>query len=393
MIRMAKRWQSLPPYMFDEVDKAAQRAAEKGLEVISMGIGDPDRDPPLWIRELLAEEALREGSHRYPGYKGHPELLEAAQAFLTRRFGVNGLSRDNVAVTGGSKTGLAKLARALISPGDSFIAPDTLYPVFSTMSKLGGASEITVPMTPGNNFMPELGEELSEHQMRCARVMYINYPHNPTGRAARDKYLQGIVNFCLDNHIILVSDLAYSEIYYGPDNKPSSLLEFKGAIDCTIELHSFSKSFNMTGWRCGFAVGDPKLISALVRVETNTDGGVFNAIQLSLARMLRDGRCDGFLAENREHYLRRLEKVLAALDEMGITYHRPGGAIYVWCELPEGQHDSIKWVSELLDSTGLVVSPGRGYGPGGEGFFRLSLSAPDTVIDEAMSRLAGFLKG
>jgi len=258
------------------------------------------------------------------------------------------------------------------------------------MAKLAGAREFTIPLLPENSFMPEISEELSEHQKRCARLMYVNYPHNPTGKVARDKYLQSIVDFALENHVIVISDLAYGEIYYGPDNKPSSLLEFDGALSCVVELHSFSKTFNMTGWRCGFAVGDPGLIKGLTTIKSNVDSGVFNAIQLALARVLSDERCEPFLAANRERYQGRLDKVCAALDQIGLEYFRPGGAIYVWCRLPAGRFDSIQWCSELLDATGLVVSPGAGYGHSGEGFFRLSLTTPDEVIDTALERLASF---
>jgi LL-diaminopimelate aminotransferase len=201
------------------------------------------------------------------------------------------------------------------------------------------------------------------------------------------------VNFARDNSLILVSDAAYTEVYYNDELRPASLLEFEGALDCTIEFHSFSKSFNMTGWRCGFAVGNQELISALYTVKSNIDSGCFNAIQLAMARALDDERCDAFLAENRAHYLQRLDRICGALTEMGVTYYRPGASIFIWCDLPEGERDSFDWCGRLLDTTGLVVSPGAAYGQYGEGFFRVSLSTPDAQIDQALEKLRGFVRG
>lgn len=392
MHRLAKRLQNLPPYLFASIDAATARARDKGLEIVRMGIGDPDFDPPEWIRALLAEEVMRTGNHHYPAYKGHPQLWDAALEYLSRRFGIKGLGPEHICTTIGSKEGLANLVRAILNPDDCFIAPDPCYPVLPTMAKLAGAREFTIPLLPENNFMPELGEELSEHQKRAARLMYVNYPHNPTGKVARDKYLQSIISFALEHNVIVISDMAYSEIYYGPDNKPSSLLEFDGALNCVVELHSFSKTFSITGWRCGFAVGDPHLIKGLTTIKSNVDSGVFDAIQLTLARVLSDERCEPFLADSRARYQARMERICTALEALGLQCYRPGGAIFVWCRLPEGCFDSIEWCSQLLDTTGLVVSPGAGYGHSGEGFFRLSLTTPDDVIDAALERLAEFVR-
>jgi len=191
--------------------------------------------------------------------------------------------------------------------------------------------------------------------------------------------------------LIVVSDLAYAEIYYGAE-PPASLLQLDGALDCVIEFHSFSKSFNMTGWRCGFAAGQPELIRGLTQIKTNIDSGVFNAIQLAMARVLTDPHCDEFLADNRLMYAKRLDRVLTVLDQLGLEFYRPGGAIYVWCRVPNGDRDSIAWASALLDATGLVIGPGRGYGVHGEGWFRLSLTTPDADIDRAMEMLAQFMR-
>lgn len=393
MNRLSKRFRQLPTYPFARLDELAGAAAAKGLEVVSMGIGDPDRDPPQWIRELLCEEVMRGGNHRYPSYKGNPQLFDSAIRFLQRRFGITGLTHANIMTTIGSKEGLASMATAVLNPGDSFITPDPMYPVFANMARVMEAQAITVPVHPSTHFMPDLSKELNEHQVRGCRVMYINYPHNPTGQVASREYLRSLVNFARDNSLILVSDAAYTEVYYNEEQRPASLLEFDGALDCTIEFHSFSKSFNMTGWRCGFAAGNPDLITALYTVKSNIDSGCFNAIQLAMARALDDERCDAFLAENRAHYHQRLDRVCDALTEMGVTYYRPGASIFVWCDLPGGERDSFDWCGRLLDSTGLVVSPGAAYGQYGEGFFRISLSTPDAKIDAALERLRGFVRG
>jgi LL-diaminopimelate aminotransferase len=393
MIRLAKRLEHLPPYLFAQIDAARARAQARGIDTVSMGIGDPDRDPPEWIRQMLSEEVMRSGNHRYPSFKGNPRLFDSVIRYMDRRFGVKGLTYDNVMTTIGSKEGLANLVNVVLNPDDSFITPDPSYPVFPTIAKLMGAKAITVPVHPSTHFMPDMTKELNEHQIGCSRVMYVNYPHNPTGQVASREYLRSLVSFAKDNSLILISDAAYTEVYYGEENRPASLLEFDGAMDCVIEFHSFSKSFNMTGWRCGFCVGAPALIKGLMTMKSNVDSGCFNAIQLAMARALDDERCDAFLADNRAHYLGRLDKICNALTDMGVTYHRPGASIFVWCDLPGGEHDSFGWAGRLLDTTGLVVSPGAAYGQYGEGFFRVSLSTPDAKIDQALEKLRGFVRG
>jgi len=377
----------------------------RGLETVSMGIGDPDRDPPEWVRAILAEEVMREGSHRYPSYKGHPQLHAAALAYVERSFGVGGLGDANVMTTIGSKEGIANLVTALVNPGDVIAMPDPMYPVFGTMSRLHGAETVSLPVHPSTDFMPDPRQYLSSEQEARLRVLFINYPHNPTGQIATRAYLQSLVDYARERGCVIVSDMAYGEIFFGGaggpagqtsagtaarPTKPDSILAMDGALDCAIEMHSFSKSFNMTGWRVGFAVGNAQLIGGLLQVKSNIDSGCFNAIQLAMARVLDDPRCDPFLAENRAHYKQRMEKVIGALEGMGIKVHRPGASIFVWCETP-GNVPSIDWCSRLLDETGLVVSPGAAYGQYGEGFFRISLSTPDADIDKALDKLREFV--
>ncbi|MDQ3022797.1 MAG: aminotransferase class I/II-fold pyridoxal phosphate-dependent enzyme [bacterium] len=391
-IKLAERLDRLPPYLFAQIDAARERAAAKGLRTVSMGIGDPDRDPPQWVREILAEEVMREGSHRYPSYKGHPRLHEAALKYLQRSFGVGGLGDANVMTTIGSKEGIANLVTALVNPGDVIAMPDPMYPVFGTMSRLHGAETVSLPVHPSTHFMPDPRQYLSAEQEAKLRVLFINYPHNPTGQIATREYLQGLVDYARERGVVIVSDMAYGEIFFDAARKPDSILALDGALDCAIEMHSFSKSFNMTGWRVGFAVGNAQLIGGLLQVKSNIDSGCFNAIQLAMARVLDDPRCDPFLNENRAHYKLRMEKVVDALEGMGIKVHRPGASIFVWCEVPGGQ-PSIEWCSRLLDETGLVVSPGAAYGAYGEGFFRVSLSTPDEDIDTALNKLREFVSG
>ena len=254
----------------------------------------------------------------------------------------------------------------------------------------GGASS-TLPVHPDNDFLPNMSDELTKEMISRAKVRYLNFPHNPTGRLAPRDYLNDVVQFARKHDIILVSDAAYTEIFYDEENPPASLLEFDGALDCVIEFHSFSKSFNMTGWRCGFAVGNPLLIEGLGTVKSNVDSGTFNAIQIACSRILDDERCDSFLRENRNHYRERRDRICDELDKIGIVNFRPGGSIFVWCRLPEGETDSFDWCSRLLNETGLVVGPGRAYGWYGEGFFRLSLATPDADIEKGMARLKDFV--
>ena len=389
-IKLAERLEKLPPYLFAQIDAARERARARGLETVSMGIGDPDRDPPEWVRAILAEEVMREGSHRYPSYKGHPKLHEAALRYVSRSFNVQGLNDPNVMTTIGSKEGIANLVTALVNPGDVIAMPDPMYPVFGTMSRLLGAETVSLPVHPSTDFMPDPRRYLTPEQETRLRVLFINYPHNPTGQIATGEYLQGLVNYARERGCVIVSDMAYGEIFFDPARKPASILAMDGALDCAIEMHSFSKSFNMTGWRVGFAVGNAQLIGGLVQVKSNVDSGCFNAIQLAMARVLDDPRCDPFLDENRAHYKQRMEKVVSALEGMGINVYRPGASIFVWCEVPDGS-PSIAWCSRLLDETGLVVSPGAGYGEFGEGFFRISLSTPDEDIDKALGKLREFV--
>lgn len=391
MIQLADRLKKLPPYLFAQIDKARNEAQARGIDTVSMGIGDPDRDPPEWMRTFLAEEVMRSGNHRYPNYKGHPRLLEASLRYMERRFGVKGLGMENVLTTLGSKEALANICRAIVNPGDTVIEPDPLYPVFGTVARLFGGTSATLPVHPDNNFLPNMSDELTKEIISRATVRYLNFPHNPTGRLAPRSYLNDVVQFARENDIILVSDAAYTEIYYDENDPPASLLEFDGALDCVIEFHSFSKSFNMTGWRCGFAVGNPLLIEGLGTVKSNVDSGTFNAIQIACARILDDERTDDFLRDNRRHYRERRDKICDELDKMGIDNFRPGGSIFVWCKLPNGETDSFDWCGRLLNETGLVVGPGRAYGWYGEGYFRLSLATPNDDIEKGLGRLREFV--
>ncbi len=391
MIQLADRLKKLPPYLFAQIDKARDEARARGIDTVSMGIGDPDQDPPVWMRELLAEEVMRSGNHRYPSYKGHPRLLESALRYMQRRFGVTGLGMENVLTTLGSKEALANVCRAVVNPGDTVIEPDPLYPVFGTVARMFGGTSATLPVYPENDFLPNMSDELKQDMISKAKVRYLNFPHNPTGRLAPREYLNDVVQFARENDIILVSDAAYVEIFYDEDNPPASLLEFEGAIDCVIEFHSFSKSFNMTGWRCGFAVGNPLLIEGLGTVKSNVDSGTFNAIQLACSRILDDDRCDPFLIANRTHYRERRDRICRELDDIGIENFKPGGSIFVWCRLPNGETDSFAWCSRLLNETGLVVGPGRAYGFYGEGYFRISLATPNADIDKGMAKLREFV--
>jgi LL-diaminopimelate aminotransferase len=401
-LRLSAKLDRLPPYLFSRIDEARLRAEARGLDTVSLGIGDPDRDPPEWIRGLLAEEVMRGGNHRYPAYKGHPALHDAALRFLARRYGLTGLGRKHVMTTIGSKESLVNLVHVLLDPGDVLLHPDPLYPVFATVGQLFGAEALGLPVHPTTDFLPDPREHLTPEQLARVKVLYINYPHNPTGQTATLEYLQWLVDCAREFNWVIVSDAAYNELYYperdGTVTPSPSVLQCEGGLDCAVELHSFSKSYNMTGWRCGFAVGNPALIAGLHTMKSNVDSGVFNAIQLAMSRALDDVRCDPFLQENREHYGGRLARACHALDEMEIRYHRPGGSIFIWCELPDnaekhadGSPDSLAWCARLLDERGVIVSPGAGYGRWGEGFFRLSLSTPDDRLKLALERLAEFV--
>lgn len=390
-MKLSKRVTEQPPYLFAEVDRARDKAIARGLDVVSMGIADPDQPPPEWMYELLAEEIHQPGYHRYPDYKGLPEFLDAVVQWMQDRFGVTDLDPHSDAITLlGGKDGVAHVAWALCDPGDVALIPEPAYPVYNTNCLYAGAEVYFMGLTRENDFLPDLGK-VPEDVAHRATVIYVNYPNNPTGACAPPEFYKDLLNFARKHDIAVLADNPYSEVYFDASERPHSILEFPGAKDICLEFHSFSKMFNMTGWRIGWAVGNPRLVEALLTVKSNVDSGQFNAIQHALARALKHPERDAFLEGNRKRIKERRDYVASALDEMGIWHPNPKATLYFWCRLPEGHEDGIRFASDLLQREGFVIGPGAAYGPHGKEYFRLSLTTTEEDIAKGLKRLKRFL--
>ena len=379
-MKVAKRIETLPPYLFAEIDRkiAAKRAA--GVDVISFGVGDPDSPTPPHIVAAMQEAAADPATHQYPSYFGMAEYRRAIAGWYRRRFDVTLDPDTEVLPLIGSKEGIAHLPVAYIDPGDAALIPDPGYPVYQVATHLAGGQPVPFALSAARGYIPDWNEVAVPDR---AKVVWLNYPSNPTAAVAKLYELTLAVDFARANGLLLAHDNAYSEITYDGFVAPS-VLQVPGAKDVAVEFHSLSKTYNMTGWRCGFVVGSAEAIEALGRVKTNIDSGIFNAIQRAGIAAL-EGPQD-FLDDLRELYRRRRDLVVKTFNEMGWSLEPPRGSIYVWLPVPEG-HDSASFATLLLEEAGVVVPPGRGYGEAGEGFIRISLTVPDDRLEEGLDRI------
>ncbi|WP_324717785.1 LL-diaminopimelate aminotransferase [Carboxydochorda subterranea] len=380
-MKLASRMDRLPPYLFAEIDRRIEEARASGVDVISLGIGDPDRPTPPAVVEALGRAAREPRHHRYPPYAGLKSFREAVARWFARRFGVELDPEREVLVLIGSKEGLAHLAWAVMEPGAVALVPDPGYPVYQSSVLLAGGEVWALPLRAEAGFLPDL-DAVPQEVLRRARLLFLNYPNNPTGATADLAFFERVVEFARAHGLLICHDAAYSEITYDGYRAPS-ILQISGARDVAIELHSLSKSFNMTGWRLGWACGSPEAVEALGRLKTNLDSGVFGAIQEAAVEAL-DHHGD-FSASMSALYRGRRDRVVEALRRMGWPVRPPLGAIYLWIPVPPGW-DSIGFAARLLESAGVVVTPGVGYGRQGEGYVRISLTIPDDRLDEAMRR-------
>ncbi|WP_324667516.1 LL-diaminopimelate aminotransferase [Geochorda subterranea] len=380
-MRLASRMQRLPPYLFASIDRRVEQARAAGVDVISLGIGDPDEPTPAAVVEALRQSAGLAEHHRYPPYQGTRAFREAVARFFVRRFGVALDPDREVLALIGSKEGLAHLAWAVMEPGAVAIVPDPGYPVYAAAVELAGGEVWRLRLDPDRGHLPDLDRIPSEVAAR-ARLLFLNYPNNPTGAVASLAFFEQVVAWARAHDVLVCHDAAYSEITF--DDRPApSILQVPGAGDVAIEMHSLSKSFNMTGWRIGWACGHPEAVEALGRLKTHLDSGVFGAIQAAAVEAL--DHQEEVTRRMRRLYQRRRDRVVEALRSMGWPLEPPGGAIYVWAPVPPGW-DSIGFAATLLERAGVVVTPGVGYGPAGEGYVRLSLTVPDDRLDEALAR-------
>ncbi len=379
---LAQRLRVLPPYLFAELDRRKQEKIEQGVDVIDLGVGDPDLPTPEPIVEALREAAGRPENHRYPSYVGMRAYRQAVADWYRRRFGVELDPDREVIALIGSKEGIAHFPLAFVDPGDVVLHPDPAYPVYRIGALFAGGEPYPLPLKEENDFLPDLGAIPNEVVER-AKIIWINYPNNPTSADATEEFYRDLIRWAKKHGVIVASDNAYSEIYTG-DRKPISILQIEGAKDVAIEFHSLSKTYNMTGWRIGMAVGNEELIRGLGRVKTNVDSGQFNAVQIAgiAALNMPEEELDKLRAVYRE----RREVMTAALKRLGLKPLESDVTFYIWTRVPEG-YTSAEFVGRLIDEAGIVCTPGNGFGPSGEGYFRISLTVSTERLAEAAERI------
>jgi LL-diaminopimelate aminotransferase len=379
---LAHRIEKLPAYLFAEISRKIAEKRSQGVDVISFAIGDPDLPTPGHIVDALAEAARDPANHRYPESEGLPELREAIARWYGRRFGVGLDPAREVLPLIGSKEGIGHIALCFIDPGDVALVPDPGYPVYSVGTVLAGGEPYYLPLTEENEFLPDL-DSVPGAVARRAKVLWINYPNNPTGAVAGLDFFERVVEFAKRHGIAVLHDGPYSEVAFG-GYRPVSFLQADGAREVGIEFHSLSKSYNMTGWRIGMAVGNATIIDALMRVKSNLDSGIPQAIQ-RMAIAALDGP-QGCIDEHNRVYERRRDRLVAALSRLGLRVRAPKASLYLWARVPEGM-TSVQFATRLLDEAGVVVTPGAGYGPSGEGYVRLSITIPDERLEEGVRRI------
>jgi LL-diaminopimelate aminotransferase len=378
----AQRLNLIPPYLFAEIDRKVQEKRRSGVDVISLGIGDPDLPTPKRIVSVLQEAAADPANHRYPSYFGLGELREAIANWYRERFNVALDSGSEILPTLGSKDGISHVPLALVDPGDIVVAPDPGYTVYVTGAVMAGAQPYIMPLKSENHWLPDL-DAIPSSVAERARLMWLNYPNNPTAAVAEREFLEHAVEFCRRHGIVLCHDAPYSEIAFD-GYRPLSLFEIEGAKDVGLEFHSLSKTYNMTGWRIGWVCGRADLVGLIGQLKTNIDSGIFQAVQWAAIEALNGGEAETFAAC--EVYARRHRLVAETLNSLGWSIKPPRATFYVWAPVPPG-YDSIGFAGHVLDQVGVNITPGVGFGAHGEGYFRLSVTAPDARLAEAMDRL------
>ncbi len=381
-ISPAARVRNLAPYLFADIDRLKREVEANGVDVISMGIGDPDLPSPPFIVDSLKRAAEDSKNHRYPDYQGLTRFREAVAGWYRRRFGVSLDPQTEICALIGSKEGIANFSLAVVDPDDIVLVPDPGYPVYQTGCLFAGGHPYTVPLTKANGFRPDL-EAIPPEVARRAKLLWLNYPNNPTAATVDTAFFSDVVEFCLKNEIILAHDAAYSEISYDGYRAPS-VLEVAGARECAVEFHSLSKTFSMTGWRLGFVVGNAQLVGVLGKIKTNVDSGVFQAVQEAGITALESD--EGGVREICAIYRERRDLLVGALRELGLDCATPRATFYIWAEVPKG-YTSASLAMKFLKEAGVVITPGSGFGKFGEGFVRFSFTLATPRIREALRRV------
>ncbi len=378
----ARRVLDLPPYMFAEIDRLKRKAREEGKPILDFGVGDPDLPTPGFIVDALVEAARQPKYHRYPQYVGMREFRAAAADWCARRHGFTADPDTEVLTLIGSKEGVAHFPLAAVNPGDLVLITDPGYPVYVNAVHFAGGEVAYVPLKEENGYLPDL-DAIDPELARRARLFFVNYPNNPIGATADREFYERLVAFAKKHDIFIVHDAAYAEVGFD-GYRPPSILAVPGGKDVAIEFHSLSKTFNMTGWRIGFAAGNRDAIHALGKIKTNIDSGVFEPVQIAAIEAYRNG--EPLLEEICARYKGRRDRLVGGLKKLGLDAMTPRAAFYIWTRVPAGE-TSASFATRLLESVYVVVMPGTAFGPEGEGYVRFSLTVPDAQIDAALEIL------
>jgi LL-diaminopimelate aminotransferase len=382
MIVRAERLKKLPPYLFQEIDRLKAELIAKGVDVINLGVGDPDLPTPGHIVEELGKAARNPANHQYPSYSGMNDFKESVARWYLRRFGVQLDANSEVITLIGSKEGIAHLPLAFIDPGDLALIPSPAYPVYHIANMFAGGESYFMPLTRENGFLPDL-KAIPSDTARRAKLLFINYPNNPTAATADRDFFERVVDFANEYDLIVCHDAAYTEMAFD-GYRPMSFLEIPGAKDVGIEFHSLSKTYNMTGWRLGFAVGNARIVNDLGQIKSNIDSGAFNAIQWAgIAALEADQSC---ILEMQAVYRDRRNALIGGLRKIGLNPEMPKATFYVWCPIPPA-YKSKEFTALLLREAGIVTTPGSGFGEPGEGYVRMALTVSKERIEEAASRI------
>ncbi|MCM8817887.1 MAG: LL-diaminopimelate aminotransferase [Candidatus Omnitrophica bacterium] len=379
MFQVSERLKKIPPYLFVEIDKKKKELISKGEEIIDFGVGDPDLPTPENIISAMKKSVENPKFHRYPFGKGTKEFRKTISEFYKKNYDVDINPEDEICVLIGSKEGIAHFPLCFINPGDISLVPEPGYPVYHLGTLIAGGESYFLPLKEENNFLPDLGN-IPQNIVKKAKILYLNYPNNPTGSFANYDFLKDVVKFCKKNNIILAYDAAYSEIYF--EEKPINIFSIDGAKDVTIEFNSLSKTYNMTGWRVGWACGNSFLISALAKIKENIDSGTFEAIQFAGIEALTGTQ--ETVKKLREIYKKRRDIFADGIKEIGFDFKMPKGTFYFWVRVKD---NSMKFVDFLLENGKIVATPGVGFGPSGEGYVRFSLTINEEKIKKAIERM------
>jgi LL-diaminopimelate aminotransferase len=386
-LRFAQRLEAVPPYLFAELERKIAQKRREGVDVISLGIGDPDLPTPQVVVDALAEAARDPRTHQYPTNHGSDELREAAAGFYRERFGVELDPASEVVPALGGKEAVGHIALALLDPGDICLSPDPGYPPYTSGPLFAGADVHYLPLRAEQGFLPDL-DAIPAGVLARANLLFLDYPNNPTGAVVAPGYFERAVELARANDLVVVHDNAYSELCFDGYRAPS-FLETPGAKEVAVEIFSLSKGWNMTGWRVGLVAGNPEVVERYRQLKTNLDSGMFAAVQLAAAVALTEAR--DFPREMSAVYERRRDLLAEALAAIGLEVDPPQATPYFWVRVPEG-HDSASFTELVLEQAGVVISPGPSFGPSGEGFVRLSLTVPDSRLDEAARRIESSLR-